>query len=283
LERNLIGAGIRLAAQVATKDRLSALFRTEAQRAIDSARLLSEEKGRRRVLVPRLLGIEDSSRNWSVYMVLEHLVIVNSAIAATLPRLYAGRGVSTEVRAEEVSPLAEAGPEQMDDLAKLVERYTDMVEKLGNLRAGIAHPHIRIPGNGIDAVGGAVARVGAVHNMCIGAYRAHCQGTSSMRYIYSESAAINTKGEPRVSSRVGRVNGLTNSLKKGMMVASFRKEACGSLPTAKVSQTTKAQSSALQRRPTVKPSGYSTSTTPQLKMDDWRRPEAHRAHVIISV
>jgi hypothetical protein len=140
-ERNLIGAGIRLAARFATKDRLSALFRTEAQRAIDSARLLSEEKGRRRVLVPRLLGIEDNSRNWSVYMVLEHLVIVNSAIAATLPRLYAGRGASTEVRAEEVSPLAEAGPEQMDDLAKLVERYTDMVEKLGNLRAGIAHPH----------------------------------------------------------------------------------------------------------------------------------------------
>ena len=141
LERNLIGAGIRLVAQVASKDRLTALFRAEAQRAIDTARLLSEANGRRRVLVPRVLGIEDSSRNWSVYMVLEHLVIVNSAIALTVPRLYAGRGVSTEVRAEEVRPLAEAGPEQMDDLAKLVERYTDMVEKLGNLRAGIAHPH----------------------------------------------------------------------------------------------------------------------------------------------
>lgn len=141
LERNLIGAGIKLAAQVASKDRLTALFRAEAQRAIDTARLLSEANGRRRVLVPRVLGIEDNSRNWSVYMVLEHLVIVNSAIAATLPRLYAGRGVSTEVRADEVNPVTEAGPEQMDDLAKLVERYTDMVEKLGNLRAGIAHPH----------------------------------------------------------------------------------------------------------------------------------------------
>jgi len=102
---------------------------------------VSEHDGRRRVLVRRPPGTEDSSRDWSVYMVLEHLVIVNSAIALTVPRLYAGRGVSTEVRADAVRPVVEAGPEQMDDLAKLVERYTDLVEKLGNLRAGIAHPH----------------------------------------------------------------------------------------------------------------------------------------------
>lgn len=108
-ERNLIGAGIRLAGQFTAKDRLTALFRDEAMRAIDAASLLSEDNGRRRVLVPRFLGIEDSSRNWSVFMVLEHLVIVNSAIAAALPRLYAGHSVSTEVRIEDVKPVPEAG------------------------------------------------------------------------------------------------------------------------------------------------------------------------------
>ncbi|MGB5834955.1 MAG: DinB family protein [Thiohalocapsa sp.] len=141
LERNLLGVGIRLAAQLVAKDRLTAVFRDEALRALDTARRLSEDAGRRRVLIPRFLGIEDSSRNWSVFMTLEHLVIVNTAIAAALPRLYAGHGTSTDVRVEDVKPVPEAGPEQIDDLALLVDRYTDMVEKLGNLRAGIAHPH----------------------------------------------------------------------------------------------------------------------------------------------
>jgi hypothetical protein len=137
----LLAVAIKLAAGFVAKDRLTAMFRDEALRAIDTASRLSEDAGRTRVRVPRFLGIEDSSRNWSVYMTLEHLVIVNSAIVAALPRLYAGREISTEVRVEEVKPVPEAGPEQMQDLAKLVDRYTDMVDKLGNLRAGIAHVH----------------------------------------------------------------------------------------------------------------------------------------------
>jgi len=141
LERKLIGASISLTAQFASKDSLTRTFRDQAMRAIDAVSLLSEEAGRRRVLVPRFLGIEDSSRNWSAYMVLEHLVIVDSAIAAALPQLYAGHELITEVRVEDVKPVPEAGPEQMEDLAKLVERYADIVEKLGNLRAGIAYPH----------------------------------------------------------------------------------------------------------------------------------------------
>ncbi len=141
LERQALGLGIRLAARLISKDRLTGLFRDEALRAIDIARQVPEEVGRRRVLIPRFIGIEDSSRNWSVYMTLEHLVIVNSAIVAALPRLYAGRDISTEVRVEDVKPIAEAGPEQLDDLSRLVDRYTDTVDKLGNLRAGISHIH----------------------------------------------------------------------------------------------------------------------------------------------
>jgi hypothetical protein len=141
IERRLIGAGIWGAARFVDKDRLTELFRTEATRAVRLAAGLSEEAGRRRVLIPRFLGIEDSSRNWSVYMALEHLVIVNSAIAAALPRLYSGQGVISEVRVEDVKPVPEAGPEQLEDLTRLVDRYTDMVDKLGNLRAGIAQAH----------------------------------------------------------------------------------------------------------------------------------------------
>jgi hypothetical protein len=140
-ERWLIGAGVRAAANFLTKDRMTELFRAEAERAIALARDVDEEQGRRRVLVGRFFGIEGSSRHWSVYMTLEHLVIVNSAIAATLPRLFSGLEVTEPVRVEDFKPVPEAGPEQLEDLANVVERYTDMVDKLGNLRAGNRYPH----------------------------------------------------------------------------------------------------------------------------------------------
>jgi hypothetical protein len=140
-ERTLLGTGIRAAARFYGKDRLTRLFRQEAARTIAVARSLSEAQGRERVRIERFIGIEDSSRDWSVYMTLEHLVIVNTAIAAILPQLYSSRVVGTQVKIEEVKPVPEAGPEQIDDLATLVERYTDIVDKLGNLRAGARLPH----------------------------------------------------------------------------------------------------------------------------------------------
>jgi hypothetical protein len=141
LERQLLGAGIRASARFLGKDRLTQMFLQEAERAMALARSLSEAQGRQRVRVDRFIGIEDSSREWSVYMTLEHLVIVNTAVAAILPQLYSGRVVGTQVKIEEVKPVPEAGPEQIDDLAALVERYADIVDKLGNLRAGARLPH----------------------------------------------------------------------------------------------------------------------------------------------
>lgn len=140
-ERKLLGTGIRAAARFYGKDRLTRMFRDEAEHAMAIACSLSEAQGRARVRIERFIGIEDSSRDWSVYMTLEHLVIVNTAIAAILPQLYSGRVVGTEITIEEVKPVPEAGPEQLDDLAALVERYTDIVDKLGNLRAGARLPH----------------------------------------------------------------------------------------------------------------------------------------------
>jgi len=43
-----------------------------------------------RVLIPRLRGLEDSSRYWSVWMTLDHLRIVNEAITGAVRELMAG-------------------------------------------------------------------------------------------------------------------------------------------------------------------------------------------------
>ncbi len=50
----------------------------------------SKEIASQRVLIPRIRGLEDSSRHWSVWMTLDHLRIVNNAMAAVITAL--GRG-----------------------------------------------------------------------------------------------------------------------------------------------------------------------------------------------
>jgi hypothetical protein len=44
----------------------------------------------KRVLIDRVRGLEDSSRFWSVWMTLEHLRIVQTGIARTIPALAGG-------------------------------------------------------------------------------------------------------------------------------------------------------------------------------------------------
>jgi hypothetical protein len=135
-ERLLLSTGIRLTARFYTKDRITALFRDEAHLALELAARLPVEQGQRRVRIARFFGVEASSCDWSVFMALEHLVIANTAITALLPRLYSGHEPSIGFPLDDLKPAATAGPEQIERLAALRERYTEVVDKLGNLHAG---------------------------------------------------------------------------------------------------------------------------------------------------
>lgn len=61
-----------------------AAFAAERQRIAALVRDLSPERGAVRTLIARPRGLEDSSRDWSVWMTLEHLRIVNKAIAGLI-------------------------------------------------------------------------------------------------------------------------------------------------------------------------------------------------------
>ncbi len=58
----------------------STYFTKEADKILALARGLKPEKLSERVLIPRLRGMEDSSRYWSVAMTMQHLVIVGGSI-----------------------------------------------------------------------------------------------------------------------------------------------------------------------------------------------------------
>lgn len=112
-----------------TPEEFSAEFEREREAIAGMYRASDEQALGRRVLIPRLRGLEDSSRFWSVYMTLEHLRIVNDQIARVIGVLI--QGVVPEGRASTaavkpgpgvgaaVVPVYEAS---CDDLLRVVEK-----------------------------------------------------------------------------------------------------------------------------------------------------------------
>jgi hypothetical protein len=92
-------------------------------------------------LISRVTGIEDSSRNWSVYMVLDHLRIVDDAIATIVQTLTIGGAVGRESRIQDVKPNRHAGVDTIERFTDAVKRYEGAVERLGALGRAARHAH----------------------------------------------------------------------------------------------------------------------------------------------
>ena len=74
-----------------SREKADAEFRKERAHIAALVADCDEAAGGKRVLIARLRGLEDSSRNWSAWMTLEHLRIVNTQIAGVIRAL--GKGV----------------------------------------------------------------------------------------------------------------------------------------------------------------------------------------------
>lgn len=140
-ERRIADLGLRVYASVASPAAILRSFRSDALQARTLATGITEEQGRIRVAIPRFPGIEESSRNWSVYMTLDHLVMVNTAIMALIHAICTDHNHGAEIEVEDVRPHPDAGPDRLRALAVAVDRYTDVIERLGALRSRERHPH----------------------------------------------------------------------------------------------------------------------------------------------
>jgi len=96
-------------------------------------RPLSPAQAGMRVLVPRLRGLEDSSRWWSAWMTLDHLRIVNSQIAQVIAALGEGRVPPGQASTAAVKPSADASAE----VQAAFEASCDAVERAA---AGLRQP-----------------------------------------------------------------------------------------------------------------------------------------------
>jgi hypothetical protein len=94
-----------------TREQTTRLFRRERGTILRLASQCDPESGSRPVLIDRLCGMEDSSRFWSVFMVVDHLRIVNRGISEVIRLLGRGQTPARQLRIADVKPRPETDQE----------------------------------------------------------------------------------------------------------------------------------------------------------------------------
>jgi hypothetical protein len=140
-ERLIGGLVLNLRARFGSPASFAAQFARERAAIAALYQPLSPTLRARRVLIPRLRGLEDSSRFWSTLMTLDHLRIVNRAIAAAINDLLAGRTPPGTPSTAAVKPSEHA----TDGVIPEYEAFCDTLVALGragtNLRTPLRYPH----------------------------------------------------------------------------------------------------------------------------------------------
>ncbi|RYD47694.1 MAG: DinB family protein, partial [Verrucomicrobiaceae bacterium] len=141
LEEKLLGLGLGLYSRLTDRERALDRFHGEADKVFSLVTPLREEVGRRPVLVKRLRGMEDSSRYWSPYMIVQHLVIVDRAILMMIRMLSSGKTTDRKSGTADVKPSPDAGPEAIEEFRTLLVRWQETLSEIPELRGGSRHPH----------------------------------------------------------------------------------------------------------------------------------------------
>jgi hypothetical protein len=94
-----------------------------------------------RVLIPRLRGLEDSSRFWSVWMTLDHLRIVNDSITQVIDELTQGRVPEGTASTATVKPSEQVGGEVVTAHEASCDRLVQLVASKPTLRTDLRYAH----------------------------------------------------------------------------------------------------------------------------------------------
>lgn len=93
------------------------------------------------VLIKRLRGLEDSSRNWSAWMTLEHLRIVHDAMSGVLRALSAGQRPPGQASTAAVKPGKELDAYVRQKYEKSCNDLMACVAAIPEFRTAITYPH----------------------------------------------------------------------------------------------------------------------------------------------
>ena len=101
------------------------------------------EKLHKKVLIPRLKGIEDSSRYWSIAETLEHIEIVAESISGVIEMLARGEVPQKVANVAEYKPKGKYN--DLDPRASFIEFNKRIPEKLKGLKIVHQKPYYKHP------------------------------------------------------------------------------------------------------------------------------------------
>jgi len=122
-----------------------ASFDAEFRREREAIRKLYQQcdsqQGAVRVLIKRPVGLEDSSRNWSVWMTLDHLRIVHTSITQVIGAL--ARGIVPDGKADTaaVKPHGDATADIVAAYERSCDKLSEQIAATPDLKTTARYPH----------------------------------------------------------------------------------------------------------------------------------------------
>jgi len=118
------------------------IFEKEGEKVLSLARSMEKDKLFERVLVPKLFGLEDNSRYYSVAMVIEHLIIVGAALKKRIPSLSQGKSLDKEIKIEDYKPYMKIDDMIIDQYEIFLHGFRKEVEEnINNIYLENRHKH----------------------------------------------------------------------------------------------------------------------------------------------
>jgi len=118
------------------------IYDSEGQKILKLASTLDNEALFKRVLVPKLFGLEDNSRYYSVAMVLRHLLSVGEALQKRIPPLSQGKRLDGHVAIEDVKPYTQIDETIVTQFSDFLQSYRDQMENnLGDIHIDNTSEH----------------------------------------------------------------------------------------------------------------------------------------------
>lgn len=140
-ERFIANLRIRWNAARTTREQAAANFAAEQAAILDLLKDHDAATLSQQVLIKRLRGLEDSSRFWSLLMVVDHLRIVNREITGVIASLGAGRIPSGEASTAAVKPSTTVTQDVIVEFNKGCGQFAAIVAALPDLKTTVQFPH----------------------------------------------------------------------------------------------------------------------------------------------
>lgn len=141
IERFIANLMVHTQARRTTPAQAAATFAAEHSSIMETLRgrdptLLSQP-----ILIKRLPGLEDSSRHWSVFMVADHLRIVNQEIADVITALCAGRLPSRQASTAAVKPAPDVTASVIADFDQSCQHLAATAASQSDLNTALKYAH----------------------------------------------------------------------------------------------------------------------------------------------